>query len=76
MAVPTTGRRKSAKEVGLMSLDRPTVGFQKLHVKNVIPDPGAVNYCMHTFPEIIMDRLMYLDMGFKTLDFKLCEFRL
>ena len=25
--------------------------FSEIHVLFVLPDPGALNYCMHTFPE-------------------------
>ena len=33
------------------SLNVPTVGFQKFMFVYCLPDRGALNSCMHTFPE-------------------------
>ena len=55
-----------------------------VHVPNVLPDPGALNYCMHTCPENTMLDLLELsasvlciwkfDMGFETLKLLFCLF--
>ena len=58
--------------------------FSTVRVLMFIPDPGVLNYCMHTFPGIICwiihrvltNIYMYLDVAFETLSLKLCELKL
>ena len=51
--------------------------FSEAHVLNFLPDPGALNSCMHAFPEksagSYCGSTMYLDMGFETLDPRLSQ---
>ena len=55
--------------------------FSTVKVQDVIPDPGALNSCMRTFPKNrqwiwygLAHNSVYLDAGFKTLDSKSLEF--
>ena len=57
--------------------------FKSLHAPKCLPDPWALNSCMHTFPETNAGCTnaptrdsSYLDMGFETLDVNLCELKL
>ena len=56
--------------------------FSNVQVLNIIPDPGALNSCMHIFPEKtyglpwIYYVCNYLDAGFETLNLKLRELKL
>ena len=52
--------------------------FLKIQVLNVLPDHGALNSCMHTFPETNDGFTMVLthcSMHFETLDLTCCELK-
>ena len=59
-------------------------GALKVHVLYVLPDPGALNSCMHTFPENqgrwiyfgLTHNSVHLNVRFETLDLKLCDLKL
>ena len=49
-----------------------------IQVLHALPDPGALHYCVHTFPENYAGfyhthNSRHLDMGFETLDLKCGE---
>ena len=56
--------------------------FSKVQVIYFLPDPGALNSGMHTFPEtnagctMVYHTTLHFEMGFETLDLKLCELKL